>query len=81
MKRRRPKRLIINTGRKSGKSQIRSFPPYEEEYPSDMLYHPSPALKRLEKMIEEDDYNPSRRNQRTSKEILDDAEFDSENDT
>ena len=56
-------------------------PPHEEQYFHDMLYHPSPAMKRLEKMIEEDHYNPSRRNQRTSKEILDDGDFDNENDT
>lgn len=46
-----------------------------------MLYHPSPAMKSLEKMIEEDDYNPSRRQQRKIKEIMDDVDFDNENDT
>lgn len=58
---------------------------YEEQYPHDMLYHPSRAMKRLEKMIEEDDFNPSKREQRTLKQILDevedDTEFDNENDT
>jgi hypothetical protein len=43
---------------------------YEEQYPHDMLYHPSPAMKRLEKMIEEEDYNPSRRKKRKCEEIL-----------
>jgi hypothetical protein len=48
----------------------------EEQYPHDMLYHPSPAMKRLEKMIEKEDYNPSRRKQRKLDEILDDTDLD-----
>jgi hypothetical protein len=58
---------------------------YEDQYPHDMLYHPSLAMKRLAKTIEEDDFNPSKREQRTLKQILDevedDTEFDNENDT
>jgi hypothetical protein len=58
------------------------IPSYEEQYPHDMLYHPSPSMKRLEKMIEKEDFNPSRRRQRKLKQILDeDTEFDNENDT
>jgi hypothetical protein len=56
---------------------------YEEQYPHDMLYHPSTAIKRLEKMIVDDDFNPSRRKQREYQEILDDTgdDLDNENDT
>lgn len=53
----------------------------EEDYPHDMLYHPSPAFKRLEKMMEKEDYNPSRRKQRKLKDILADTDLDKENDT
>ena len=48
----------------------------EEQYPHDMLFHPSPAFKRLEKIIEKEDYNPSRRKQRNLKEILADTDLD-----
>lgn len=54
---------------------------YEEQYPRDTLFHPSSALKRLEKMIKEEDYNPSRRKQRNIEQILDNVDFDNENDT
>ena len=54
---------------------------YEEQYPHDTLFHPSSAFKRLEAMIVEDDYNPSRRKQRNIEQILDKVDFDNENDT
>lgn len=46
----------------------------EEQYPRDTLYHPSPAMNRLKKSIEKEDYNPSRRTQRKLREILDHAD-------
>jgi hypothetical protein len=54
---------------------------YEEQYPHDMLYHPSPAIKRLEKTIVNNDFNPSKRKQRELQEILDNTDLDNKNDT
>lgn len=63
-------------------SRIRN-PPDEQQFPHDSLYHPSPAMKRLEKEIINEDFNPSKREQRKLKEILDkvDGDIGNENDT
>lgn len=80
-KQKRSKPVLLWKGQKVGTITKIS---YEQEYPHDMLYHPSPAMRSLKKMIEEEDYNPSRRKQRELKQILaeiDDSDLDNENDT
>lgn len=79
--RKRSRPVLLWKGKKVGTVTKIS---YEQEYPHDMLYHPSPAIQRFKKMIEEENYNPSRRKQREYKQIMDeidDSDLDNENDT
>ena len=79
----RRRRAYLRLKQRHRMKKIR-IPRHEEQFPGDLLYHPSPALKRLEKIIVEHDFNPSKRKQREIKQIMDEVDnedFDNENDT